>query len=316
VSGLRLTDSAGTSSLALMSPGPRQLIRIAAAVITNHRRETLLVRKRGTRAFMQAGGKISAGESASAALARELAEELGCRIDPSAARPLGTFRALAANEAGAVVEAALFRVALSTPPRPSAEIEEIVWVRPDAARGFELAPLTRHHVLPLASDDDWPASAPRALFICKGNWFRSQMAAAIYNQLTRSVAAHSAGTYAGAPDEPEGQILADLFPTPHFFEAMEQRGMYVRANATRRLRPGLLDAYDLVVSMAEDPFVPDFLRADRRVIWWPMENPKVVDAAKAEEIFALVQGLVADLVSRQAPRDLPAGQGASGPDGL
>ena len=63
---------------------------------------------------------------------------------------------------------------------------------------------------------------PTALFICKGNWFRSQMAAAIYNRLTASDAAHSVGTYAGAPDEPEGQVLADLFPTPDFFEASAQ----------------------------------------------------------------------------------------------
>ena len=36
-----------------------------------------------------------------------------------------------------------------------------------------------------------------------------------------------------APDEPEGQVLADLFPTPDFFEVMEASGMNVRANTTR-----------------------------------------------------------------------------------
>ncbi len=56
------------------------------------------------------------------------------------------------------------------------------------------------------------------------------MAAAIYNKLTCSNDADSVGTYVGAPDEPEGQILADLFETPDFFEVMEKNGMNIRKN--------------------------------------------------------------------------------------
>lgn len=52
-------------------------IRIAAALLIDPQGRTLLVRKRGTRAFMQPGGKIDAGETAVAALVRELHEELG-----------------------------------------------------------------------------------------------------------------------------------------------------------------------------------------------------------------------------------------------
>lgn len=51
----------------------------------------------------------------------------------------------------------------------------------------------------------------KVLFICKGNWFRSQMAAAIFNKLTNSNLADSAGTCAGTKEEPEGQTLAQLF---------------------------------------------------------------------------------------------------------
>lgn len=72
----------------------------------------LLVRKRGTSAFMQPDGKIDANESALASLAREVFEELGCRIRPQTARLLGQFVAPAANEAGKTVLADLFAVAI------------------------------------------------------------------------------------------------------------------------------------------------------------------------------------------------------------
>jgi 8-oxo-dGTP pyrophosphatase MutT (NUDIX family) len=124
-----------------------RIIRIAAAVVVDAQGRTLLVRKRGTRAFMQAGGKLGAGESAAAALEREIREELGCGLMLS--RPLGTARAAAANEEGWTVEADLFAVDLAGEVRPAAEIEEILWCAPEDAAALTLAPLTRDHVLPL-----------------------------------------------------------------------------------------------------------------------------------------------------------------------
>jgi 8-oxo-dGTP pyrophosphatase MutT (NUDIX family) len=123
------------------------VVRIAAAVVVDEHGRTLLVRKRGTRAFMQAGGKIGPGESAPAALTREIGEELGCSV--AHCRPLGVFRAPAAHEEGWTVEADLFAVILSGEVRPAAEIEEILWRAPDDVGGLTLAPLTSDHVLPL-----------------------------------------------------------------------------------------------------------------------------------------------------------------------
>ncbi|HEX8573121.1 MAG TPA: NUDIX domain-containing protein [Allosphingosinicella sp.] len=131
-------------------PAESKLIRIVAAVILNSAGETLLVRKRGTAAFMQPGGKPAEGESEIGALEREIVEELGCALQPDSCRPLGRFRAAAANEPGWTVCADLFSAALSGEIRAAAEIEEAIWVDPDRDSGIELAPLTRAHALPLA----------------------------------------------------------------------------------------------------------------------------------------------------------------------
>ncbi|ONH55400.1 DNA mismatch repair protein MutT [Pseudomonas cedrina subsp. cedrina] len=124
------------------------LIRIAAAVLIGSDGQTLLVRKRGTQAFMQPGGKIDAGEQPAEALARELHEELNLRIAPGDARYLGRFSAPAANEPGFTVQAELFLVRIDGPVTPAAEIEEVRWIDPTGDGGLLLAPLTRDLILP------------------------------------------------------------------------------------------------------------------------------------------------------------------------
>ena len=127
-------------------------IRIATAVIRDYHGRILVVRKRGTRVFMQPGGKIKPDEGALAALAREVQEELDCSIRPMTARFLGQFTAPAANEAGESVFADLYEVEVDGDVRATAEIEEVAWVDATAAGRYLLAPLTRDHVLPLLSD--------------------------------------------------------------------------------------------------------------------------------------------------------------------
>ena len=142
-------------------------IQIAAALIEDREGRLLLVRKRGTAAFMQAGGKIEGGETAFEALARELGEELGFTPKPAQTHYVGRYSAEAANEPGHVVEAELYRVrAPGERFAMGAELEEMLWVTPAAARALPLAPLTRDCVLPLAGEHGplWspgPASGAR-----------------------------------------------------------------------------------------------------------------------------------------------------------
>lgn len=131
------------------SSSPVKVIRIACAMICNERGEMLVVRKGGTSAFMQPGGKIEPGEEASVALARELLEEISVVADPAAMAFLGCVSAPAANEPGWTVEAQLFAVSHTGAPVACAEIEEARWVDPAAPGDLVLAPLTRDAVLPL-----------------------------------------------------------------------------------------------------------------------------------------------------------------------
>jgi 8-oxo-dGTP pyrophosphatase MutT (NUDIX family) len=132
----------------LDADAPR-LIRVSAAVITDTEGRLLLVRKAGTTAFMQPGGKPEPGETPAETLARELAEEVGLRVEPDTLEPLGSFTATAANEPGFAVVADVFRVDIGDQrPTPDAEIAELRWVTAATASDIEVAPLAREYFLP------------------------------------------------------------------------------------------------------------------------------------------------------------------------
>lgn len=123
------------------------VIRIVAAVVLDDRNHVLVVRKRGTTAFMQPGGKLEPAETPLQALHREVGEELGVGIVEGSVRDLGHHDAAAANEPGHRVAADLFLVELDGPPSPGAEIVEMAWVDPQEPGDRELAPLTLGAVL-------------------------------------------------------------------------------------------------------------------------------------------------------------------------
>ena len=106
------------------------IISVVAALIRDENGCVLLVRKRGTSVFMQPGGKRDPGESDVVALAREIDEELGCRVAAESARALGVFDAETANEPGFRVRAAVYAVDVEGRIMPRAEIDQVIWVDP------------------------------------------------------------------------------------------------------------------------------------------------------------------------------------------
>lgn len=111
-----------------MKPDP---IVVSAVLFRDRQGQVLTVRKRGTDRFMQPGGKWEPGEDARAAAVREVAEEVGVRLEPGSLAELGTWTTAAANEAGHKVTGTVFAAPLIGEPKPVAEIDELRWVSPD-----------------------------------------------------------------------------------------------------------------------------------------------------------------------------------------
>ena len=125
-------------------------IKVAAVMLFGADGRMLLVREKGTRHFMQPGGKSEEGEPFPLAACRELHEEVGLELSPEDLIDYGVFSAAAANEPNRLVVAHVFAAFGSSPVHAAAEIEELAWIDPGQPSDLCLAPLTAEAILPLA----------------------------------------------------------------------------------------------------------------------------------------------------------------------
>lgn len=123
------------------------VLKIAAAVVSDPDGRLLLVRKHDTSFFMQPGGKIDAGETALEALCRELEEELGLSVNSDQLSPLDMHCVAAANEPGTMLDVHLFSLVIDEPVEAAAEIAEARWLTREEAWLLPLAPLTKEYVI-------------------------------------------------------------------------------------------------------------------------------------------------------------------------
>lgn len=122
------------------------------------------------------------------------------------------------------------------------------------------------------------------IFACVHNAGRSQMAAALFNDLAdpARATALSAGTAPGDRVHPE------------VVDVMRDTGIDLADAQPRRLTPELAAHADMLVTMGcgdDCPYVPGVIRDD-----WPLEDPKGKDAETVrrirDEIRARVEALI------------------------
>ncbi|MBI3449166.1 MAG: arsenate reductase ArsC [Acidobacteria bacterium] len=125
----------------------------------------------------------------------------------------------------------------------------------------------------------------RVLFACVHNAGRSQMAAALFNQLVRPTVAEalSAGTEPAAGIHP---VVVDV---------MREAGMDLSNGTPRLLTPELARSVQLLVTMGcgeECPVVPGVERQD-----WPLPDPKGQPPERVRQIREAIRDRVAALLA-------------------
>jgi arsenate reductase len=128
------------------------------------------------------------------------------------------------------------------------------------------------------------------LFACVHNAGRSQMAAALFNQLAdpAKAVAISAGTDPGHAVHPEVVV------------AMREKGIDLSGAQPRRLTPGLAATANWLITMGcgdQCPVIPGVRRED-----WPLEDPKGQPADRVRMIRDEIGTRVSSLIDAEGWR--------------
>lgn len=122
----------------------KHLVKIGLALVKRNR--LLVVRKKGTQAFILPGGKPEDGEDDLEALQRELREELGCGV--ADVRFERCFTDTAAGIVDTTITVRLYLGSLNGTPHPASEIEELGWAAVCGPPDLPLAPSILNQILP------------------------------------------------------------------------------------------------------------------------------------------------------------------------
>lgn len=147
----------------------------------------------------------------------------------------------------------------------------------------------------------------KILFVCRGNVGRSQIAETVFNQ--RASAKHhafSAGTWVRDKDgvSMHGKKLNEFEAAKEVISSLHEIGIDASKNKRDQIDNEMVEEADLIVVMAEEHTIPEFLKNSPKVKYWEVEDPKGMsqeDTNKIrDQISVLVDGLLDEFQSARS----------------
>ena len=136
----------------------------------------------------------------------------------------------------------------------------------------------------------------KVLFVCNANVGRSQVAEALFNQISGEPAI-SAGTVADAIVErtnPASRSLKDGGSSAITY--MNEQGVDISESLRDQLTPQMVQDADKVIVMADEDNWPDYLRNSGKVVVWTIEDTRGMGPDSARPLYDEIKRRVQELV--------------------
>ena len=117
----------------------------------------------------------------------------------------------------------------------------------------------------------------KALFVCKGNVGRSQIAEGLFNKISKTHKAASAGTVA----KDAGQKLSER--ASKNVRLMKEIGIDISNNKVKKLDEGMIESVDRVIIFCSRKSWPKYLLDSNKVEYWRSKDTKYMSYKERRE---------------------------------
>jgi protein-tyrosine-phosphatase len=133
----------------------------------------------------------------------------------------------------------------------------------------------------------------KVLFVCTGNIGRSQIAEAVFKKYSKHPV-FSAGTKV---HEYEGQKLKD-YPATNVIYSLKEEGFDISENRRNQVTPEMIKSFDKIILMAEPENTPDFLKNNKKVIYWEIKDLKGASLKEHKKGLLQIKELIKDFIEQ------------------
>jgi protein-tyrosine-phosphatase len=121
------------------------------------------------------------------------------------------------------------------------------------------------------------------------------MAEAIYNKLTNTQDADSAGTHAEKPGETLGDRKKRIGGS-YLVDLMTDKGYDVGRKVQTQLTKGMLEEYNLVINMAGKRYTPSWLSSAPNYAYWKIQDPTGRSYEITERIMIQIEAKIKEMI--------------------